>query len=137
MDKDLQSKYVELQLLDRQLKQVQQQLALLEQQHNELLLIKQALSDLPKLKKGADALVPVSAGIYAKAKIENTDELVVNVGSNIAVGKSVRESAAMVDDQLKDLRDAEMKLTLDMNMLVGRAQEIEKEMIELSKKENV
>lgn len=137
MDAELQNKYMELQFLDKQLKQLQQHLQLFEQQMDELEILKESLHDLPNIKPGTETLVPISAGIYLKAKIENVNNLIVNVGSKIGVEKSVKDSEAMIDEQLAELRDHQLKLTLNLNMLVQRAQELEKEIVGLSNKENV
>ena len=76
------------------------QVALLENRRVELLLIKSSLEDL---KEGSDLLIPIGAGIYAKAKLTDADEFLVNVGSNVIVKKSINEVKEMIDKEIEEI----------------------------------
>ncbi len=76
------------------------QVALLENRRVELLLIKASLDDL---KENSDLLIPLGAGIYANAKLSNSKEFLVNVGSNVLVKKSLDEVKKMIDDEIKEI----------------------------------
>ena len=76
------------------------QIALLENRRIELMLIKASLEDL---NEGSELLIPLGAGIYAKAKLEDSKEFLVNVGSNVIVKKSEDEVKEMIDKEIKEI----------------------------------
>jgi prefoldin alpha subunit len=78
----------------------EEQAALLENRRVELLLIKASLEDL---KEGSDLLIPLGVGIYAKAKLSDANEFLVNVGSNVIVKKSLDEVKEMIDKEIKEI----------------------------------
>ena len=55
-------------------------------------IIKKSLDDFSSLKKDSETLTTIANGIFAKSKITDTKELLVNVGSNVVVKKSIPES---------------------------------------------
>ncbi|HSU73048.1 MAG TPA: hypothetical protein VLJ21_04340, partial [Candidatus Binatia bacterium] len=80
-----QRKYLELQVLNQKMQQVQEQVQQLEQQIVEVDKVSQNLDEFSKVKPGAESLIPVANGLFAKATLLETQTLVVNVGSNVAV----------------------------------------------------
>ncbi len=76
------------------------QAALLENRRIELLLIKASLEDL---KENSELLIPLGAGIYAKAKLTDAKEFLVNVGSNVIVKKSIDEVKEMIDKEIAEI----------------------------------
>ncbi|MFH1511538.1 MAG: prefoldin subunit alpha [Candidatus Woesearchaeota archaeon] len=124
--KELQKKYAEFQLLQQQLQELQKQLQMLEEQLVETAYTQQTLDELKSLPVGSEILVPVSSGIYAKATLGLTDELLVNVGSGAAVMKSVEGTKSMLDSQLDEVQ----KLRLQ---LLQVARQVEEQLLSLRK----
>src|SRR3989338_2449099 len=87
--KEMQEKYIELQLLDQQIKQMQKQIQLVEQQVMELSSVKQSLDEIKNIEKGTEVLAPLSSGIFAKAEIKDIDKLLVNVGADVVIEKDL------------------------------------------------
>jgi prefoldin subunit 5 len=63
-EEELQRDYIELQLLENQLRQVTQQLSVLEQHIHELLIVEACSNNVTDLKKGNTILVPFPSGIF-------------------------------------------------------------------------
>jgi len=126
--KELQEKYMELQVLDQQMQQFQQQIQQLDEQIMELAYTKQSLDELKETKKGTDIFVSVSPGIFAKAKIEDPDDLLVNVGSNTSVKKSIEGTKKIIDEQQKELANVHVQLNQSVQKLANKAMEIEKDL---------
>ena len=78
----------------------EEQVNLLENRRIELLLIKASLDDV---SENSDLLIPLGAGIYAKAKLSDAKEFLINVGSNIIVKKSVEEVKEMIDKEISEI----------------------------------
>lgn len=125
---EVQEKYVEFQIIDQQIKQVQKQLQTFDAQLSELESIKDALDELKNVKKGTEILVPVSSGIFIKSELKENDELIVNVGSSVTVKKSVEQTKAMIENQLTEVGKYRGQLMETLQMLANRADEIQKEL---------
>ena len=92
---ELQEKYIELQMIEQQMKQIQKQAQLVDSQMNELAVAHQALDDIKKTKPGTKILVPISNGIFAKAEIKDNEDLIVNVGANVIVNKDFESTKGL------------------------------------------
>ncbi len=123
----LREKYVELSTLDSNLKQMQQQLEYFDQQFGEILTISADLEELRSCRPGSGLLVPVHQGIFLRATLENTDELLVNVGNNVAVPKKLDDAISMVAGQLGDMQEMREKIAKEMERLMSKAEQLQKE----------
>ncbi|MCX6706922.1 MAG: prefoldin subunit alpha [Candidatus Woesearchaeota archaeon] len=133
MNKDLQSKYVELQLLDQQIKQAQKQIELVENQVTELEAINQSLQEFSTTSAGTEILMPLSGGVFAKAELKDNKNLIVNVGAGTAVTKSVPDTEKLVTNQMNELLKVRDELLFQLQQHVNKAQNIQQELERLSK----
>ena len=122
---ELQDMYVELQILDQQIKQAQKQLEHFEQQVSELAVTVDALENLKGIKPGTKLLVPISSGIFVEAELKDNTNLKVNVGANINVSKTVDDTKKLIEEQLHEIKAYREKLFMKLQTLVARAQGIE------------
>lgn len=128
-----QQKYMELQMFDSQLKQLQQQVQTLEAQAVEVEIIIEGLEGMKKVSSGSEILVPLANGIFAKAKLIDAENLIVNIGSNTAVTKKVDSTKDMMTSQVLEIRAAQEQLSMQFNMILEKARQTEVEMQELVK----
>ena len=131
--KKAQQKYVELQMFDNQLKQIQKQVQTLENQAVEVEMILESLEEIKKVDKNSELLVPIANGIFAKAKMIDSENLIVNVGSGTAVTKKVDNTKDMLTSQVIEIRAAQEHLSIQFNSILERARQVEVEMQELVK----
>jgi prefoldin alpha subunit len=118
MDKEkVQEKYIELQLIEQQMKQIQKQMQLVESQVGELTTAYNALEELRKTKPGTKILVPISNGIFAKAELKDSQDLIVNVGANVTVDKNVESAKGLVREQIDEMTAFHQKLMSDLQKL--------------------
>src|SRR3989344_3582038 len=73
--KELQKKYVELQMIDAQINQIQKQIQMLDSQLMELEMINVSLDDFGNISAGTEILTSLAPGIYTKAELKDNDEL--------------------------------------------------------------
>ena len=78
--KEINERYLELQVLEQQLKQVNQQLLNLDNQLLELQRIEENLNDLTKTKKNTEMLVALGGGVFSKAELKDNKSVLMNVG---------------------------------------------------------
>jgi prefoldin alpha subunit len=79
---------MQLSMLEQQAREIQQQVALVNQKIGELDVLKFSLNKL-NTSKEKEFLAPLGEGVFAKAFLEDK-ELFVNVGSKIIVKKSIK-----------------------------------------------
>jgi prefoldin alpha subunit len=123
-----QEKYMELQILEQQMKQLQQNLQTIEQQVTEIALIKKSLDDFSELNEKTEALVPLANGIFAKAEIKNNKELLVNVGSDVVVSKTIPETKELLENQGNEIEKIRNQLMEDFENVYSRIEYIQSEL---------
>jgi prefoldin alpha subunit len=128
MEKDkVQQKYMELQLLNQQIKQSQSQLEALQQQLAELTNLNQNLEDFKDIKTGSEALVQISNGIFTKAVIKDNKDVIVNIGADIAVKKDVPSTKKLVEAQMEEIKKVHQQRMEELQMTAMKASLLEKE----------
>jgi prefoldin alpha subunit len=133
--KQLQEKYFEYQMLEEQTKQVQEQLQTVAKQIDELENIKLAVQHIDKTQTGTEILVPVSSGIFLKTALKENSELLVNVGDNVVVPKTMAEAVALIKKQQKDIETFQENLAKNMQVLLMHQQRVEAELMALAQEE--
>jgi len=130
----LQAKYMEMQMLDQQIKQFSQQLQSLDVQALELDSVIGSLGEISEVEQGTEILVPISGGIFLKANIQNTKELFVNVGSGTNVKKNIPDTKALLKEQIQEMNKHRDTVLKHIEELTGKAKEIEQELMDMQNK---
>ena len=130
----LQKTYYEMHLLGQQIKQVQQQLQTIDSQLEELDKTADSVESLNNIRKGSEIFVSISPGIFAKAEITDTENLLLNVGAGTGVQKSVPDTVALIREQISEIGAYREKMTEQLELLTHKGARFEKEMEELGKK---
>ena len=123
----IKEKYMHMKMLEEQIEKVQEQVQSFDKQAQELENIKEGLEGSKSLKEDTEMLVPLSPGIFMKAKVGDTKQLIVNVGSHTAVTRTADEATAMVDEQIKGIGQLKEQFTTQLNEMVEKGQEMEAE----------
>lgn len=125
---ELQKKYLEYQLLDQRIKQLQQQMQTAEQQLIEIMATLQSLDEFALLDEGSEILVPVNNGIFTKARLKKENNLLVNVGASVVVDKSIEDTKKLIEKQEQEMEKIRDQIAENINMLVEKATVLEKEL---------
>jgi len=83
---------VELQILQGTAESLQSRIGLTNAAINELQIATDTIEGLKKEREGSSLLVPIGGGSYVKAKVEDSERLIVGIGANVATEKSVDEA---------------------------------------------
>jgi prefoldin alpha subunit len=134
-EKDMQRKYMEYQMLDEKIKDLNQKKEVVEQQLMEILATIESIDNLSASKDKSEILVPANKGIFAKAVLKKEDRLLVNVGSSVVVDKSFEETKALIVKQKNELEEVMVMIKENIRRLVARAALIEKDLREISSQE--
>lgn len=126
-EQELQQRYVELQLLDRQIKELQQQIQIIDEQTLEFRVGVQGLNDIEKSKQGVEILVPVSNGVFAKATLNDASELLVSVGSNVMVMKTLKDTKKLLNEKISTLNQYRQEVLMSLQRLDQEIRKLETE----------
>jgi len=132
---DRQQMLFEIQMLDRESKQLQQHLTQTDQQLVELDITKNAISELNNFEKGREILVPIAPGIFATAKIDNNSEVLINVGSGVVVSKTIEQAIALIKTQTEEVRKSQDMVIKELEKISNRINEIEMQLYLNSKED--
>jgi len=129
--KEVQQKYMELQMMQHQVQQVQQQVEALEAQAGEMDAVLEILDDFSFAKPGSESFVTLTPGLFVKARIEETDKVLLNVGGGAVVQKSVPEAKQVIAVQAGELRKLQEELATQLQKLAVSAQSAQEELRKL------
>ena len=133
LGKGVQKEVLQINLLDGKLHELEQQMALLEKQINELQLCQLALDEIKNVKPETEMFAAISPGVFVKTKLKNNDEFVVNTGAKIFCKKNSKETKEFMQKKLDEAVEIYNKLALEMNSIVETMQLLEKEILKKSK----
>ncbi|MBL7100895.1 MAG: prefoldin subunit alpha [Nanoarchaeota archaeon] len=122
---ELNQKYMEFQMLDQNLKQVNQQLLNLDNQLLELQGIEENLGELKKTKKNTEILVALGGGVFSKAELKENNTILMNVGANIIVEKDIPASKEVIGHQIDQIKDFMKQLEQEFQMLAANSQALQ------------
>ncbi len=100
----------------------------------ELRVSSMTLDGLEKEKQGAQLFVPIGGGSYVKAKLESSEKVVVGIGADVAVERTVKEAKEELEARIAELQKTREALAQQLNQVVGRLQENREKLEEISAK---
>lgn len=125
-------KYSELQNIEKHIKDMNNELTRFENKTVEIQNIKGALEDIKKTKIGTEVLFPLADGLFLKGKLENNNEILVNVGAGTVVEKNIEETKELIHNQEKEIEEYKTKLIKNITLADEKAYEIEQEIMKLT-----
>ncbi|MBS3106510.1 hypothetical protein J4419_02495, partial [Candidatus Woesearchaeota archaeon] len=70
-------------------------------------------------------------GIFARATLQKPEKLLLNVGAGVVVDRSIAETRALIEKQKDELQEFRVALAQNIDKLVSRAAQIEKELADV------
>lgn len=125
--KRLEKKIIEFDILYSRIREMEQNLDLLEKQMNELQTCKISLDELKKTKKDTEMLSMISPGVFAKSKLIDNSKVIIDIGAKVLCKKNVDEAKDIIENKLKQALEVHNKLVKEINKLVQTVNKLEKE----------
>ena len=122
---------MEFQLVGAQIKRVREQLQQLDQQLVDLDGVKDNLEELKTTVGGTDLFVPVSSGIFMRAKAGAMDKVVLNVGAGVAVAKSIPDAQQLISEQMEQAGKLREQMMTSLNALLDAGKQLQAELEKL------
>ncbi|MBI2652673.1 prefoldin subunit alpha [Candidatus Woesearchaeota archaeon] len=134
-EKKAQEMYMEFQMIEQHIKQLQKQLEAVTHQLIELNSTSNSLDEFNKINAGREIFVPLSSGIFAKASIKDTSELLVNVGANVVVKKDVISTKKLIQKQMEEIQKMQRQMIDELEKMTDHAAQIEMQLQSLISQE--
>lgn len=132
MKEDLQNLVVQFQILEANLKALQERAVILTERIEEIEKTKIAIEDL-KQTKPTKALIPLGSGNFISGTIENTENIIVGVGSGVAIKKKKEDALAILESRLKEIEEDLRNITnqstniaLELEKIQGKIEKLQK-----------
>lgn len=129
---NLQEKVIELNVLDSRLKEIQQQIQVIDQQLMELQILEKNIDELKKVKKNSETLSSLGPGVFIKSRIENNEEIFIDIGSKIIAKKTAEEAKELVKKRTEQIMNIRDIVVNEINNIVFQIQRIESEIQQMT-----
>jgi prefoldin alpha subunit len=100
----------------------------------ELRVSSMTLEGLEKEKKDAELFVPIGGGSYVKARLETSKKVIVGIGADVAVEKSVKETKEELQARIAELEKTRDALGQQFNQVIEKIQENRSQLESISAK---
>jgi len=114
---------MESRYLEETLNELQSRISIVNSAINELQVSNVTLEGLEKEKKGSQLFVPIGGGSYVKAKLVTAKKVIVGIGADVAVEKTVKETKVDLAARIAEMEKTREALGQQMNQIIGRMQE--------------
>ena len=117
-DQKTEDRYRQLQMIQQQAEQIAEYVQKLQLQLQEIENSLEALQELKDTALNTEILAPVANGIFLKASLQDNQKLVVNVGAEVTVEKTIPEVINLLQEQKE-------KITQNISEAEGVLQELQ------------
>jgi len=114
---------VELRILEGTADALQSRINLVNAALTELTVASITLEGLEKEKKAAQLFVPIGGGSYIKAKLESVDKLIVGIGAEVAVERTMKEAKENLENRIAELEKTRTTLGQQFAQVIERIRE--------------
>ena len=114
---------VELRMLEGTAEALQSRVNLVNAALTELRVSSMTLEGLEKEKKQAQLFVPIGGGSYIKAKLESADKVIVGIGANVALERTMKEAKENLENRISELEKTRTSLGQQFAQVVEKIRE--------------
>jgi len=120
LEEKLRALVTELRFLETTGNEVQSRIGFANAALRDLNLASATIQGLEKLKKGNEILISVGGGAYIKAKVEDTEKVIANVGSGVSLEKTRKEAAVFAEKNIAELQKGGDQLQRQLVQILQR-----------------
>ena len=114
------------QQLEQQATRYNQQIEILNGYYNEIHSAEQTLKDLDKAEEKNKILVPIGAGNFIYATVENGENVIVTIGAGVHSEKSVQDAVESIKKKKSDVENQITQIKSSYNEVIERLREIDR-----------
>jgi prefoldin alpha subunit len=132
MNDDFQKKVIQFQMMESNLKALQERAGMLSERLQEIDSTKNSIEELKNVKPSS-ALIPIGSSIFVTGRIENSDEVIVGIGGGIAIKKKREDAIATLDCALKEMDKNLDEVKVQITNLAFEMEKLQEELERLQK----
>ncbi len=125
---------VELRILEGTADNMQQRLNLVSAALAELNVARMTLEGVEKESPEAPLFVPIGGGSFIRAKLENSEKIIVGMGAGVSIEKTIAEAKTTVQSRITEMEKTMTSLRQQLVQVVNRMQENRDRLEELTVK---
>jgi len=121
-----------LQLIQQHAEELQKRLQLFSQQALEMQRLDESLDNFSNIKGTEQIFSQLGPGVFVEANLNDSKSLLVNIGSEIAVKKTIPETKELIQEQIKEINNSIENTEEQLQKIAIHAQSIQEELQSLS-----
>jgi len=129
---EMQKKIVQFQILETNLKMLQERAEIVNQRLDEFQKTREALENLETTEPDR-ALIPLGSGNFVMGSVGNVDDIIVSVGNDIAIKKDRKGALEILDKKITDTENVLNDITKRSQAILQGLEEIQLELEEMQK----
>jgi prefoldin alpha subunit len=102
-EEELRRLSVEMRYLEQTAETLQQRISMVNAAITDLTYASMTLEGIETEKENAELLVPIGGNSYVKAKISDTNKIIVGLGAGVSVEKNLPDAKSTLKERLEDL----------------------------------
>lgn len=114
------------QQLEQQATRYNQQIEILNGYFNEMQTAEQTLAELSEVKESKKILIPIGAGNFIYAAVEDTESVIVTIGAGIHTEKNIGEAIETIKKKKSDVENQITQIKASYNEVIERLREIDR-----------
>jgi len=131
MEKEIQRKYMQYQLVQQQLKNLIEQKVALDEKKNEVTESLDAVKKIEKLEKNNAMWSSLGSGVFISSNINSTDKFLVSIGANVAIKKNTEDAVRILEERLSEIEELDDHIISEINKYGEQMQKSEQELQKL------
>ncbi len=136
MSKDLEKKYIQLQMLKQQLNAFIEEKNLLNEKISELVMTIDALKKLGKISKGNEIWSSFGSGAFVRSDIKDVEQVLISIGAGVVVRESKERAIDILQGKLSELSAFDSEIVAEVNNMSSMIAELEPEVQRLAEQES-
>ena len=117
MSKELEKKYIQLQMLRQQFNAFVEEKNLLNEKVSELVVTIDALSKLGSIKQGDEIWSSLGSGAFVRSDIKDIEKVLIGIGAGIIVKEEKNNALEILHNRLSELSGIDSEMVAEINKL--------------------
>lgn len=130
---EAQSKIFEFENLRERVESLARTKEIIQSEIDEIEQTKETFEEIKKLEEGNRIFFPLGSGSYGIGEIENTDEVLVNVGSNAIIKEKISKATDILEAKEEEFRSQTSRLDDTLNKAYKRLQKLQTEIQKMAR----
>jgi len=135
VSKELQTKYIQLQMLKQQISAFIDEKNLIDEKASELASAVNALKSLKDIKSSQDIWSSLGGSVFVSSSIKEIDKVLVGIGAGVVLKKQRAEAIAILQSRLDELIRLDKSIVSEIKNFSEHMELLESEVQKLAEKE--